>query len=167
MAAIQLKISGGRLFRLSLLIVASLCLAACAREAAAPPPPSPYKSAGDVKFVMAMILDPATDVIWGAAGQIVTADGVQDLSPTTDEGWLLVQQSAAVVAESGNLLMMPDRARDGGDWIEISQGLVAAGQRAMKAASDKDAEAVFNVGAEIYNICTSCHQLYMLPADSK
>ena len=80
----------------------------------------PYRPTGDVKHTMNLVLDPAADVIWGSAGFIMTEAGTQDLAPTTEEGWLALQHSAMVVAESGNLLMMPGRSKDNGDWQEIS-----------------------------------------------
>ena len=48
---------------------------------------------------MLWILDPAADVIWDSAGAIITAEGETDLSPTTDEGWEHVRNSAAVLTE--------------------------------------------------------------------
>jgi hypothetical protein len=110
---------------------------------------------------MEFVLDPAADMIWDSAGYIITAEGEQDLQPTTDEGWLAVQHSAVVVAETGNLLMMPGRARDDKDWIEISQGLVDVGMRAKAAAEAHDADALFEAGGQIYRVCTSCHQIYV------
>ena len=116
---------------------------------------------------MAVVLEPAADKVWDSAGFIITERGVKDLAPTTDEGWENVRHGAAVVAETGNLLMMPGRAMPGDDWMEISAGLVQAGQRAMVAAEARDADALFEVGGEIYNVCVSCHQLYWPDGSSR
>lgn len=126
----------------------------------APPPLPPFQSVHDVKETMVLVLDPAADVVWDSAGSIVTFEGTEDLAPTTDEGWLRVAHSAAVVAESGNLLMIPGRARDDADWMEISRGLIDAGVRAEQAAEAHDAEALFAAGGRLYNVCVSCHQQY-------
>ena len=67
------------------------------------------------KQVMEWILDPATDVIWDSAGTIITEQGSRELAPTTEEGWEHVRNSAAVVAETGNLLRVPGRSL-GPDW---------------------------------------------------
>ena len=136
-----------------------LALVGCGGEA---PPPAPFEAVHDVAETMRIVLEPAADVIWGSAGQVITADGVEDLAPTTDEGWLRVAHAAAVAAESGNLLMLPDRARDGGEWMEISRGLVSAGRRARVAAEAQDADALFAAGGLLYNVCVSCHQQYWL-----
>ena len=132
-------------------------LASCAQ----PPEDVPYRPTGDVKHTMNLVLDPAADVIWGSAGFIMTEAGTQDLAPTTEDGWLAVQHSAMVVAESGNLLMMPGRSKDNGDWQEISLALVDVGIRAQVAAEEKDADKLFDLGGELYRVCLSCHQLYI------
>jgi|TARA_B100001971_G_C18232540_1_gene564873 hypothetical protein len=123
--------------------------------------PIPFKTTGDVKHTMQWVLDPAADHIWDSAGSVITAEGVEELAPTTDEGWLAVQHSAVVVAETGNLLLMPSRARDDQDWQEIALGLIDVGMRAAKAAEAKDADALFEVGGQLYRVCVSCHTQYM------
>jgi len=139
-------------------VIAAACLLLSACSQAAPP----YRTENDVKEVMGHVLDPAADVIWGAAGTVVTEEGEQDLSPTDEAGWLAVENAAAVVAESGNLLMLPGRApeNDDADWIRYSQQLHDSGQRAMKAAESKNKQGVFDVGGEIYQVCVACHQKY-------
>ena len=123
----------------------------------------PYKPVANSKQMMNWILDPQADVIWGAAGAIITMEGTQDLAPTTQEGWDSVRNAAATIAEVGHLLIMPGHARAGSDWVEISQGLQATGVQLIDAAERQDADAVFDLGGQLYNVCVSCHQLYVLP----
>ncbi len=125
-----------------------------------PPPPQPYESVTELPEVMVWILDPAADVVWASAGSIITEAGTEELAPTTDEGWDHARNNAATIAEVGNLLMLPHLAKDQRDWIEISQGLVHAGVAARDAATAHDADALFEAGAHLYNVCVSCHQLY-------
>ena len=126
----------------------------------------PMQPVGDLHDTMTWVIDPAADVIWGSAGAILTADGVEDLAPTTDEGWAQVRHSAAVLAESGNLLLMPHLLPKGEDapsaeaWIEFSHGMTRIAQRAMQAVDDQDAEALFETGGHLYNVCLACHQVY-------
>src|SRR5690349_4740560 len=47
-----------------------------------------------VKDLMESIVDPSADVLWGAAGTVVDKEGVQDLSPKTQEEWLNVRRAA-------------------------------------------------------------------------
>ena len=119
----------------------------------------PYQAIADVRQTMAWILDPAADVIWDSAGTIITAEGQTERSPTTDEGWDNVRNHAAIVAETGNLLMMPGRA-GGADWIAYARALQAAGERAMAAAEARNADALFDAGGELYQACVACHATY-------
>ena len=123
--------------------------------------PVPYKLTGDVKHIMQWVLDPAADRLWDSAGSIITAEGTEELAPTTEEGWLAVQHSAVVVAESANLLILPGRARDDQDWREISLAMVDVGMRAKAAAEAKDPDALFEIGGELYRVCVSCHSQYI------
>lgn len=125
---------------------------------------SPFQPVLDDHQLMNWVLDPMADVIWGSAGAIITAEGEQDLAPVDDEGWATVRNAAATITESGNLLMLPGRSK-GQDWDEFSRGMVTMGQRAMAAAEAQDADALFDVGGALYNVCVACHQIYMLPED--
>ncbi len=142
--------------------LSALAIGGCAPEPAASAPPIPFEPVLEMHDLMASVLDPATDVIWGAAGAVITEDGEQDLSPTDDAGWQAVFNAAALVAETGNLLMLPGRAEDAGDWMEYSSALIAAGLKAMAAAKAKDANAVFDAGGELYRVCVACHQSYSM-----
>ena len=75
---------------------------------------------------MTEYLEPASDVIWGLRGPSLPKKEKSDLQPTTDEGWLNVVHAATVVAEGGNLMMMPGLANGESDWNEYAQGLTRA-----------------------------------------
>ncbi len=126
----------------------------------APPSSAPYERATEIAEFMEWLLEPAADVIWDSAGQIDTEAGVQDLAPTTEEGWNQVRNQAALISELGNLLMMPHFAQGRPDWTEISRGLVRAGARVQRAAEARDAEVLFEEGGLLYQVCVSCHQIY-------
>jgi hypothetical protein len=42
----------------------------------------------------------------------------------------------------------------------MSQALIEVGQRAIEAADARSLDAVFDVGAEMYYVCTNCHGTY-------
>lgn len=132
-------------------------LAACSGDA----PATPYAPTGNQYQFMTEYLEPASDVIWSSAGAIITADGEVDLQPTTDEGWLKVVHAATVVAEGGNLMMMPGLTNGEADWSEYAQGLTRAALLAKSAAEAQDADALFAAGGAIYNVCRACHNKYM------
>ena len=54
-------------------------LAGCSAEVTVQPE-APYQPITDTKEFMNWILDPSADVIWGASGYIVTAEGTEDLT---------------------------------------------------------------------------------------
>jgi hypothetical protein len=141
-------------------LAVALALAACTREAVEET--STYRPVGDVADLMAGVVEPAAEVYWDAVGVIVDSAGEHQLAPQTDEDWLAVRAAAYTVAESGNLLMMPERAFDRGAWITMSQSLVDVGRRAVEAADARSLDAVFDMGAEMYYVCTNCHSTYAL-----
>jgi hypothetical protein len=136
------------------LLVSMILVAGCS----APEPP--YRPVADVKTLMASIMEPSADIYWDAVGVIVDAEGEHEIEPKTAEEWDAVRNAAYVVAESGNLLMMPSRAKDGGAWMAGAERMIDAAQNAIRAAEARDKNAVFDTGAEMYDACTNCHSQY-------
>ena len=140
-----------------LIVTVAILLAACSGDE----PQTPYAPTGNQYQFMTEYLEPATDVIWSSAGSIITQEGEVDLRPTTDEGWQKVMHAATVVAEGGNLMMMPGLTNGEEDWNEYAQGLTRAALLAKSAAEAQDADALFAAGGAIYNVCRACHNKYM------
>lgn len=78
--------------------------------------------------------------------------------PSDDKEWATVRHNALTLAETGNLLMMPGRARDDADWPKDVKELVDAGNAAYKAAEAKNAPALAAVAAPLDASCTNCHK---------
>lgn len=114
---------------------------------------------------MISVVDPAADVIWGSVGTIVSEKGTEERAPKTDEEWAAVLNSAYVISESGNLMMIGNRARDTGEWIRYSQAMIDVGIRTVKAAQARDKDAIFTVGGDIYEVCANCHRTYSVGAE--
>ena len=119
-----------------------------------------FNTALDVAQVMTLVLEPASDILWDSGGWVLDAAGYEELYPTTDEGWDYVRAQAAVVVESGNMLALPGRALDNDAWMIYSEGLSSAGMLAMEAAAAQNKEDFFQAGAQIYSVCSACHQAY-------
>ncbi len=119
----------------------------------------------DLKQLMTSVVDPAADVIWGSVGTVVSAEGTEERAPKTDEEWAAVLNSAFVMTESGNLMMMGSRAKDTGEWMRQSQALIDVGIRTVKAAQARDKDAIFTVGGDIYDVCANCHRTYLIEAE--
>jgi hypothetical protein len=135
-------------------------LPACLAAGCGGPAPPPLRLHADVKQLMASVIDPNADVIWDAVGTIITADGVDEIRPRDDEEWTAVAQSAWVVTEAANSLMIGNRPKDTGEWMRFAQELSDTGLRAVRAAEAHDAEALFTAGGDVYLACTACHAEY-------
>ena len=125
------------------------------------PAPPPFKPVVDTKLLMQSVVDPNADFVWDAVKTIETKEGTQEIRPKTDEQWIAVRNAAVAVAESGNLLMMVPRAKNGGEWMQLAQDMINTGQEAIKAAEAKSAEKLFTVGGDIYESCSNCHRKYL------
>lgn len=141
----------------------ALLLAACSGESQneeSASADSIYNTTLDMKQLMALVLEPASDVLWDSGGWVLDAAGYEELYPTTDDGWAFVKAQAAIVVEIGNSLALPARREDNDAWVIYSQGLSEAGLRAMAAADAQDKEEFFQAGAQLYSVCSACHQAY-------
>ena len=83
---------------------------------------------------MTWYLEPAADVLWDNAGYVLTVDGEEDLQPVDQAGWDRVRDAATVVAEGGNLMVMPGYLVDEPDWKDYAAGVTAAALSAREAA---------------------------------
>jgi len=148
-----------------------------------------YKTDLEMAEVMGHVVDFGAQAFWRSAGYIDTAEGTTSLTPTTEEGWLNAVGGAATVAEGANLLMLPDRRQDEGDWVKLANDLYARSREGMQAANDgeaawiaiqkaKDANTtdaaaqaklaeaeirMFDTGGRMFQVCVACHEKYLLP----
>ena len=106
---------------------------------------------------MLAVIDPAADIYWASVGTIMDENGTEEIAPKTTAEWAAVRHAATILAESGNLLLMPERAQDNEEWIQLSQALIATGRQALMAAEARDPAAVFAAGGDIYLVCSECH----------
>lgn len=135
-------------------------VAATVTSACGAPAPPPFRHVADTKQLMRAILEPAADEYWDAVGTIYEPSGTTEIRPHSEADWESIVGRAYVIAESGNLLMLGPRAKDGGEWMALSRALVDVGEKAIRAAEARNPQAVFDVGAEVYDACTNCHAKY-------
>lgn len=124
-------------------------------------PATPYKPVATVVDLMRSMVEIPAEVYWESVSVVVDRDGQHENMPETDLEWIEVWAAAMTLAETGNLLMMPPRALDNGEWIRMSTDLVDVSLRAAQIASDRDFEGMLAVGEDIYNVCVECHQAYV------
>ena len=159
-----MRILASNLGKTVLILLMGGFIAACSApeetQTAAPADAPAYNTNLDVQEIMALVLEPASDILWDSGGWVLDASGYEELYPTTDEGWDYVRAQAAIVVESGNMLALPGRAEDNDAWMIYAEGLSEAGILAMEAAATKNEEDFFQAGAQLYSVCTACHQAY-------
>src|SRR5271165_3874773 len=91
-----------------------------------------FQPVGNMSQLMINIIYPTSDAIFY----------VDRTPPTTEVEWNLLKNQALMLAESGNLLLMPSRLRDTKNWVVDSKMMVEAGAAAYKAAMAKDIDGV-------------------------
>ena len=116
-------------------------------------PPQPvYEPVGDMLQIMKGIIEPTSNVLFRVGAE----------EPQDDKQWAAVEGSALTLAESGNLLLLGDRAKGkDADWTEQSLALVQAGKLAFQAARDKDVDRLLEIGEPILETCLVCHKQYL------
>jgi hypothetical protein len=187
---------------LAVLLTGSIAVAArqsstAARpSAAAPGRPAPgtrFVLTGSIKELMHGIIDPSADALWDAVAYDVTAAGVVETVPQTDEDWYAVRRHALLLAEAANLLRLPGRrvaparpipgmeeeppgpedltpaqiqVRLDGDparFARLAQGLTDAAVLAITAVDARSVEGLSEAGDKLDRACEACHLEYWYP----
>ena len=131
-----------KIFALSIAIAAAL--------AQAGPDRPPMRNIGSMSDLMVKIIYPASDALFY----------VETRTPTTEAEWTVLEGQALMLAETGNLLMMPGRARDQQQWMADAKLMLDAGAAAVKAAKARNVEAIAALSDQLLESCTSCHKHY-------
>jgi hypothetical protein len=126
---------------------------------------SPFKPVATLDQLMDGPIAHSAEAYWGAVSTVVDKDGVHETFPQNDREWQQVWSAGITIGEAGNLLMMPGRARDNGDWMRLAAALVDAGMEGAQAAQSKNTERVLEAGEKIYNACGACHTKYIAADD--
>ena len=103
---------------------------------------------GTMSELMVHLIYPTSDAIF----YILTR------TPTSTAEWGALEGQALMLAESANLLMMPSRARGREQWTMDAQLLLDVGEAALRAAQDRDVEALSELNEQLYQSCITCHQ---------
>lgn len=134
------------------MLFAVLYVAACTGLAQAPPAAvSPtLQSVGTMKELMLDVIYPTSDQIFYVGSN----------ETKTEKDWIALRRSALMLAESANVLMAENRARDKDQWMKDARLLWEVGNKAYSAAKAKDLPALEALNAELYEACQSCHVHY-------
>jgi len=109
-----------------------------------------YQPVGSMSELMIRIIYPASDALFY----------IEREPPKTDAQWNVIRTQALMLAESGNLMLMPNRARDQGDWVKESKDMIDLAASAYRAALDKDMDGILALNDKLANSCIVCHVQY-------
>src|SRR4249919_2607872 len=112
---------------------------------AAQAPPEVLQPVATMKELM-------VDVIHAASNSLLLA--VNRGGPSDEKGWAEARRSAMTLAESGNLLIMRNRAPA---WVADARRLTDVGTAAYRAAAARDARALAALSDRLDASCTTCH----------
>ncbi len=116
--------------------------------ASAQAPPDALQPVATMKQLM-------LDVIYPASNSVLLA--INRGGPADEKEWADVRRGALTLAESGNLLIMRNRAPA---WVADAKLLMDAGTAAYKAADAKDTRALATLADRIDASCITCHKQY-------
>jgi len=179
---------------LAVALASAMAITGCsAKPEATQPPAAPAPSFTpvlSVKELMENIVDPQADYVFDAVGSDVTAKGVVEITPTTDDDWTKIQRGAYVLAESSNLLKMtrrmaPDGAANvepGGPeltpaqieakvkdnpalWNSHADTLRTEALKVIDIVKARDAGKLLAAGSAIDRACEACHLDFWYPGD--
>jgi hypothetical protein len=128
-------------------LIAGAGLLATAATAQAP---TSFQLVGNMRELMIDIIYPTSDSLFY----------VDRETPKTQHDWDLLGGQALMLAESGNLIMMPGRARDQENWIKYSKIMIDLGKTAFKAAQAKDLDGIRALNDPLNDVCVNCHLQY-------
>jgi hypothetical protein len=176
--------------------IAAVMTASCAQQQTQTAPkaePQPeYRLTATVKDIMDALVDPGSDYIWDSVETVVSAKGVEEKAPHTDEDWKQVRNHAIMLLEATNLLQMPGRHvaqpgekandpnvelapdqieaainKDRAAWISHAHDLHDAVMKTLNAADAKDKDKLLDVGNDIDEACEKCHLVYWYPNEKR
>jgi hypothetical protein len=139
---------------------------------------------------MADMIDPAADYMWEAVMTVVTVNGTEEHQPRTDEEWSEFRRQAIILTESANLLLVKNRRvahegkvledhgtpgnltaeqaqqaidTDRASFDAFAKALREVGAALIKAADDRNVQAILDNGAALDEVCESCHLKFWYP----
>jgi hypothetical protein len=154
---------------------------------------TPKQYVGTIRDVMHAIVEPASNALFDAVEIDVSAAGIKEKQPRTDEEWEVVEHGAIALAEAVTLMKMPGRpvaqpeemnvdpdgpelpptqiadhiARSRPEWDKHADQLLKTAIEALDIARAKNVQGLYDVGTKIDAACEGCHLAYWYPDDAK
>jgi hypothetical protein len=153
------------------LVVLAASLAACSEPVA----DLSFDTTLSTQQLMKHVVDPAAVAVWKRQGWDIVDDEEISLAPDTEDEWTAAENEAAIVAEAGNLLVLPGRVRvlegkdgkpsetDKGDWSKFAGAMTREALALKTAIAARDEQRMFATGGALYQACVACHEKYYVP----
>jgi len=109
-----------------------------------------YQPVGNMSQLMVDIIYPASDAVFY----------IGRTKPKNDVEWNQFKTQALMLAESGNLLLMPGRARDQEKWVADTKLMIDVAKKAYKLAQAKNLDGILDLNDELNTACVTCHKDY-------
>ena len=140
-----------------------------------------YVPQATVVEVMNAMIMPMANVVWEAVRYEDTIKG-----PETDEGWQQARNAAVALAESMNVLMIPDRpvagpervvgegelstqeiseliVKNRGAWVGYLRSLHELSMQTIQAIDARDPQKLSDLGGTMDELCQACHKQFWYP----
>ena len=142
-----------------------------------------------VRALMAAIVDPSADVVWGSVATIMfSSTQIEERAPKNDQEWAEVRRNALMMKEAGDLLLTPNRPIAGpgeksvvpgvelepedifanvqkrqDEWKQVVQEFHGSLDKVLKAIDAKDPKQLFDTGEDLDAACEKCHITFWYP----
>jgi hypothetical protein len=157
-----------------------------------PPKPPEFLVTSSIREIMGSMVMPGADDLWNAVSSSVTAKGVEEKAPKTEQEWNDVRGKAITLMEASNLILIPGRhvappgavnkepsvnlapdviekmiAEEPAAWTMFAHAMHDSVIPALKAIDAKDPMALSDAGAAIDQACETCHLKFWYPKDAQ
>lgn len=178
----------------ALALLAAIGLGGCRDDAPKAAAEPAFRPTASIQEIMQSIVDPSADALWESVSSTVTAKGVEDKQPRTDEDWTSVRHLAIQLAEAANLLAVEGRpvahpgkqledahvagilkpeeigaliGKDRPRFVAHARHLQQAAEEALTAIDARSVERFTIAGGAIDQACEACHRVFWYPNDKR
>jgi hypothetical protein len=123
--------------------------------------PPGVAAVASVSQIMKALTVPVSDVVFKSGAVVNSQNGLEITVLKNDKEWQTIENSAAILVESGNLLLIGNRVKDQHEWMTFTRAFMDASKSAMDAARDRNRDALQYSLDEIYLTCERCHVKYL------
>jgi hypothetical protein len=151
-----------------------------------------YLVTSSIREIMGSMVMPGANDLWNAVSSSVTAKGVEEKAPKTEQEWNDIRGKAITLMEASDLILIPGRhvappgainkepsvnlapdviermiAEEPAAWTMFAHAMHDSVMPALKAIDAKNPMALSDAGAAIDQACENCHLKFFYPKDAQ